>query len=526
MRPSALSSFFVASLLLAVPARRRHRLRHRARCRPRSAAPPHCRRAGHAPRRGNPHSSCTPPQTPMVNSNCLRSPSVSTSSKSPPPASPPSLNPSHSPPAPILSSTFLCRSPSHSQSVVVAGPDSECLATDSVTPTTLITRARDRRNTRRQPHARHADDHRLRARRLHDPRHAAHARRPSDQLAHRWHRHSQHQDRLQRRPADRPQRHRSARNAARQLRRRHRRPHLRRLQRAAAQWIRAQSRSANFCSPAATSTPAKLNSRSAITPPAPPGTRASPVRAPTTAWPHRLPPSITTPPTRKADFVSLIRNQTAEDQLRLDAQYRQDFFQIPYDPDPRRLGAASDYYSSYGLRDAQTERDSFVIANWVHTLSPKALFGCALLSLQPGQLRLARQPTFRWPPRGTRPRTTPARRRMLAPTSAPTISPPAFTRFYQAENDLFGLVINDELCAAACPTRRPTKTPDSSNSTSPTTCASVDTSRCLAAMRISIYHGGLTETATYPRIGATVEIPRLHWVLRGFYGHFFQPAPV
>jgi len=36
----------------------------------------------------------------------------------------------------------------------------------------------------------------------------------------------------------------------------------------------------------------------------------------------------------------------------------------------------------------------------------------------------------------------------------------------------------------------------------------------------------LNEFAAYPRIGATAEIPRLHWVLRGFYGHFFQPAPV
>ena len=35
----------------------------------------------------------------------------------------------------------------------------------------------------------------------------------------------------------------------------------------------------------------------------------------------------------------------------------------------------------------------------------------------------------------------------------------------------------------------------------------------------------MNESAIYPRIGATVEIPRLHWVLRGFYGHFFQPAP-
>ena len=48
----------------------------------------------------------------------------------------------------------------------------------------------------------------------------------------------------------------------------------------------------------------------------------------------------------------------------------------------------------------------------------------------------------------------------------------------------------------------------------------------LGGERFSIFRGSLNESATYPRIGATVEIPRLHWVLRGFYGHFFQPAPL
>ncbi len=48
----------------------------------------------------------------------------------------------------------------------------------------------------------------------------------------------------------------------------------------------------------------------------------------------------------------------------------------------------------------------------------------------------------------------------------------------------------------------------------------------LGGERFSSYRAELDESATYPRIGATVEIPRLHWVLRGFYGHFFQPAPI
>src|SRR4051812_5859203 len=43
-------------------------------------------------------------------------------------------------------------------------------------------------------------------------------------------------------------------------------------------------------------------------------------------------------------FASLLRNQTARDQLRLDAQFRNDFFQIPYDPDPNDWEQQSDYY--------------------------------------------------------------------------------------------------------------------------------------------------------------------------------------
>ncbi len=79
----------------------------------------------------------------------------------------------------------------------------------------------------------------------------------------------------------------------------------------------------------------------------------------------------------ESGFVSVIRNQTPKDQLRVDGQLRQDFFRVPYDPSQTDYECASDYYCSYGLRDGQTERDSFVIANWVHTISPKATFSVA-----------------------------------------------------------------------------------------------------------------------------------------------------
>ena len=37
---------------------------------------------------------------------------------------------------------------------------------------------------------------------------------------------------------------------------------------------------------------------------------------------------------------------------------------------------------------------------------------------------------------------------------------------------------------------------------------------------------GVVENVTSPRVGASVRIPRLNWVFRGFYGQFYQPPPL
>ncbi|HUD13070.1 MAG TPA: TonB-dependent receptor [Terracidiphilus sp.] len=224
-------------------------------------------------------------------------------------------------------------------------------------------------------------------------------------------------------------------------------------------------------------------------------------------------------------FVSLIRNQTPRDQLRLDAQYRQDFFQIPYDPNPDDWEQASQYYESYGLRDGQTERDSFAIANWVHTLSPKALFSVA-------PFYHLNQADYDSPATDYPVATTWHQASNYAGGQADAhldAGPNSFSAgvysFYQAENDLFGVLIND----GSAPSQ-------------PNVAATASAAlgefylsdhlrlgryfTLLGGERFSFYHGGFDESAMYPRIGATAEIPRLHWVLRGFYGHFFQPAPL
>ena len=231
----------------------------------------------------------------------------------------------------------------------------------------------------------------------------------------------------------------------------------------------------------------------------------------------------------ESGFVSLIHNQTPKDQIRVDGQLRQDYFQVPYDPSQTDYECTSDYYCSWGLRDGQLERDSFVIANWVHTFSPKALVSAA--------------PFYHWNqsnydsnPADIPVATTWNQNSNYGGAQADVrfdVGPNAFLNsfssglysFYQHENDLFGVQVNDGSAASE-----------------PNQPASADAGllefyvgdhlrlgqyvTLLGGERFSIYRAWLNESATYPRIGMTVRIPRLNWVLRGFYGHFFQPAPI
>ncbi|HVB37462.1 MAG TPA: TonB-dependent receptor, partial [Vicinamibacterales bacterium] len=45
-------------------------------------------------------------------------------------------------------------------------------------------------------------------------------------------------------------------------------------------------------------------------------------------------------------------------------------------------------------------------------------------------------------------------------------------------------------------------------------------------LRYTHYSGRLTEDATSPRLGAAVQLPRVKWVLRGFYGRYYQAPPL
>jgi hypothetical protein len=229
----------------------------------------------------------------------------------------------------------------------------------------------------------------------------------------------------------------------------------------------------------------------------------------------------------ESGFASLLRNQTARDQLRLDAQFRNDFFQIPYDSDPNDWEQASNYYNSFGLRDTQRERDSFAIFNWVHTFSPKALFEIAPFYHFNQASYDSSASDF---PVATTWHQTSNYLGAQADLHA-TVGPNSFSAglysFFQRESDLFGLIVNDQSFASA--TVPNTTETQNAGAVEFHFSDQLKLNRYVSlygGMRISSYHAGLDEFAAYPRIGATLEIPHLHWVFRGYYGHYFQPAPV
>jgi outer membrane receptor protein involved in Fe transport len=45
-------------------------------------------------------------------------------------------------------------------------------------------------------------------------------------------------------------------------------------------------------------------------------------------------------------------------------------------------------------------------------------------------------------------------------------------------------------------------------------------------LRLTHYGGPVSENAADPRVGAAIQIPHLGWVLRGFYGRYYQPPPL
>jgi TonB dependent receptor/Carboxypeptidase regulatory-like domain/TonB-dependent Receptor Plug Domain len=222
-------------------------------------------------------------------------------------------------------------------------------------------------------------------------------------------------------------------------------------------------------------------------------------------------------------FASLIYNRTPKDQFRLVTQLRADYFQIPYDPDPN--SAENQQYDSSGLRDGQHEKDAIVTASWVHTFNSSTV-------LQMSPFYHYNQADYEPGVNDVPVATTSDRASNYAGLQTSITGQIARNTlqvglygFGQHDNDVFGAVFND---GSGTP---PFLIGD--KATGGVVEEYVSDSykvqpwlTVIGGLRASHFTSDISETYVMPRIGVAIQVPKLNWVFRGFYGRFYQPPPL
>jgi hypothetical protein len=222
-------------------------------------------------------------------------------------------------------------------------------------------------------------------------------------------------------------------------------------------------------------------------------------------------------------FASFIYNRTPKDQFRLITQLRNDFFQIPYDPDPNSV--ENQQFDSSGLRDGQHETDGIAAFSWLHTFNPSTV-------LQVSPFFHYNRANYEPNPNDTPVATTSHRtsnyagaQASITATIARNTLQAGLYSFGQHDSYLFGAIFNDN--SGNTNFRIPDQASgglieeylsDNFKATSWLTL--------IAGLRQSHFQGAITENVTSPRVGAAILIPKLNWVFRGFYGRFYQPPPL
>jgi hypothetical protein len=222
-------------------------------------------------------------------------------------------------------------------------------------------------------------------------------------------------------------------------------------------------------------------------------------------------------------FSSLIYNRTPKDQLRLVTQLRNDYFQIPYDPDPNSIG--NQQFDSSGLRDGQHENDAIAAFSWLHTFNPSTVlqispfyhFNRADYQSNPGDTPVAT----------TADRTSnyAGAQASITATIARNTLQAGFYSFGQHDAYLFGAIFNDNSGNANF------LIPDQASGGVIEEYINDNFKATpwltfILGLRQTHFQSQITENETDPRLGAAILIPKLNWVFRGFYGTFYQPPPL
>jgi outer membrane receptor for ferrienterochelin and colicin len=228
-------------------------------------------------------------------------------------------------------------------------------------------------------------------------------------------------------------------------------------------------------------------------------------------------------------FGSLIFNQSPSDQLRLITSVRGDHYQVPNTPDSQ----------TQGVRDVENERDTFVNFSWLHTagtgvvltVSPFYHFNRAHYI---GDYTGAPVPNVLIP-QDDRGSNYIGGVVSLAVTRGHHNLHTGVQVFGQRDNQLLGIVASDS-----------SNPPVSQRETLWGSVSALFLEDQYKLTRWLTLNGGvrlthfggtgtntllggnhpIRENAADPRLGAALQIPKLHWVARAFWGRYYQAPPL
>ncbi len=211
---------------------------------------------------------------------------------------------------------------------------------------------------------------------------------------------------------------------------------------------------------------------------------------------------------------SFIYNHGANDQVRAVASLRRDDYQIPNDPEAEAAG----------IRDTERERDVLTNISWVHTFKPGVL-----LTVSP--YYHYNRADYDGGPQDYPISTTQQRQSQYAgiqiATNAVTHRHNVSAGIYQfgeLEHESVKLLPNDGSAVPLFQSQRinghleAVFLEDQFRGLSWLTL--------VAGARLTHFSGRLAENAASPRLGGSIRIPRLHWVLHGFWGRYYQAPPL
>jgi outer membrane receptor protein involved in Fe transport len=213
-------------------------------------------------------------------------------------------------------------------------------------------------------------------------------------------------------------------------------------------------------------------------------------------------------------YASIIYSPGRANQFRFNASFERDNYQVPNDREAHDAGVS----------DLARQRDVFLFLKWVHMAGPRFVLTVSpLYHYTAGQFVGGPEdkPLIQRHDRSSHYGGLHAV--ATAATSRHSLKI-GFFGFFERDNNFFGLRSSDDpqfSLNQRVKTNGHMEAFFVGDQYRPNEWVSIT-----GGVRVSHFKGGISENAVDPRIGATVRLPRLNWVLHGFYGRYYQEPPL